>query len=211
MFSFIGIVLLVLLAFALFGALLSYINSPTMRGRLGEILVGDMLKKLPKNEYDFYENLLLPTENGDTTQIDHVVFSRYGIFVIEVKNYGGWIFAGEKNRVWTQVFYRRKNKFQNPLRQNYKHVKTLQELTGLPEQVFYNLVIFTGKAEFKTNIPRHVFVGEKNCYDFISQKCDILLSESQINDAIVATLGNTRQFEENANKDHVSRLRARHE
>ena len=186
-------------------------GSPTLRGSEGEQIVASSLAKLPPKEYSVYENLLLPTSRGDTTQIDHVVFSRYGIFVIEVKNYGGWIFAGEKNRVWTQVFHRRKNKFQNPLRQNYKHVKTLQELTGLPEQVFYNLVIFTGKAEFKTNIPRHVFVGEKNCYDFISQKCDILLSESQINDAIVATLGNTRQFEENANKDHVSRLRARHE
>src|SRR5690349_12424781 len=38
----------------------------------------------------------------ETTQIDHVLVSRFGIFVIETKDYKGWIFAGSNDRYWTQ-------------------------------------------------------------------------------------------------------------
>ena len=65
-----------------------------------------------------------------TTQIDHVVVSRHGVFVIETKNYGGWIFGKPGAKNWTQKFPRRSTTFQNPLRQNDKHVRTLVELTG---------------------------------------------------------------------------------
>jgi len=43
----------------------------------------------------------------------------------------GWIFGGPHQRFWTQKIYRSNHKFQNPLPQNYKHVKTLQTLLGL--------------------------------------------------------------------------------
>ena len=47
--------------------------------------------------------------------------SVFGVFVVETKNMGGWIFGSERNREWTQVFPNaEKYKFQNPLRQNYR-------------------------------------------------------------------------------------------
>ncbi|WP_350617509.1 nuclease-related domain-containing protein, partial [Pseudomonas sp. HY7a-MNA-CIBAN-0227] len=77
-------------------------------------------------------NVTLPLPNGGSTQIDHVIVSIYGIFVIETKNYKGWIFGNEKQRQWTQAFPNgRKYKFQNPLRQNYLHIKTLADLLEL--------------------------------------------------------------------------------
>jgi hypothetical protein len=66
-------------------------------------------------DYHLLNHITLRLEDG-TTQIDHVLVSRFGIFVIETKDYKGWIFAGPRDRYWTQVLYRAKFRFQNPLR-----------------------------------------------------------------------------------------------
>jgi hypothetical protein len=108
-------------------------------------------------DYHLLNHVTLRLEDG-TTQIDHVLVSRFGIFVIETKDYRGWIFAGPRDRYWTQVLYRAKFRFQNPLRQNHGHVRAIQELLDfLPADVVRPVVVFTGDAEFKTNIPDGVF------------------------------------------------------
>jgi hypothetical protein len=71
---------------------------------------------------------VLPSQ-GSTTQIDHVLVSVYGIFVIETKNMKGWIFGDERSAQWTQSIFGKKSRFQNPLRQNYRHVKALAEFS----------------------------------------------------------------------------------
>jgi hypothetical protein len=108
-------------------------------------------------DYHLLNHVTLRLENG-TTQIDHVLVSRFGIFVIETKDYKGWIFAGPRDRYWTQVLYRAKFRFQNPLHQNHRHVRAIQELLDfLPPDTVRPAVVFTGDAEFKTNIPDGVF------------------------------------------------------
>jgi restriction system protein len=77
--------------------------------------------------YHLLNNLTLPCDGG-TTQIDHVLVSKSGIFVIESKHYRGSIFANVSLPTWTQVIFTHKYTFQNPLRQNYKHVKAIQQL-----------------------------------------------------------------------------------
>jgi Nuclease-related domain len=108
-------------------------------------------------DYHLLNHVTLRLEDG-TTQIDHVLVSRFGIFVIETKDYKGWIFAGPRDRYWTQVLYRTKFRFQNPLRQNHRHVRAIQELLDFPPpDVVRPVVVFTGDAEFKTDIPDGVF------------------------------------------------------
>jgi hypothetical protein len=108
-------------------------------------------------DYHLLNHVTLRLEDG-TTQIDHVLVSRFGIFVIETKDYKGWIFAGPRDRYWTQVLYRAKFKFQNPLHQNHRHVRAIQELLDfLPADAVRSAVVFTGDAEFKTNVPDGVF------------------------------------------------------
>ena len=47
-----------------------------------------------------------------------------GIFVIESKNYSGWIFGNERDKKWTQVLANGdKNYFFNPILQNKIHIK----------------------------------------------------------------------------------------
>ncbi|NQY97724.1 MAG: NERD domain-containing protein [Henriciella sp.] len=132
-------------------------RSQWSKGKIGEMHVNKALKKkLNKKEYRLLADLTLPTWDGDTTQIDHVVISQYGVFVIETKNMSGWIFGDAKHAEWTQVMFNWQSKFQNPLRQNYRHVKTIQQILGLADHQVHNFVVFVGTGEPKTDMPRNV-------------------------------------------------------
>jgi len=103
---------------------------PEIRGAMGESAVlNKLLYSLDKSRYKILNDILLPsTGNTKTTQIDHIVVSNYGIFCIETKAYQGWIFGNTNQEQWTQVIYRYKKKFYNPLRQNFAHIKAIENL-----------------------------------------------------------------------------------
>ena len=90
------------------------------KGKVGEDRVAHILCRLPKEEYRVINNLMLRTQSGSTTQIDHVVISQYGIFVIETKFYKGWIYGGENSEFWTQNIYG------NKLESNQKSNRPIQ-------------------------------------------------------------------------------------
>lgn len=132
-------------------------NSKWFRGLLGELQVRLLLKlMLPSSKYLVLNNVILPSGHG-STEIDHIIFSRHGIFVIETKNRGGWIYGSQYDKQWTQTFNRfSKYKFQNPLRQNYKHTKTITEILSIPEKHVHSIVAFGWRAKFKTDLPDNV-------------------------------------------------------
>jgi restriction system protein len=74
------------------------------KGRLGERIVSEALTRLPSG-YHHFENLILPVRIGsrETTQIDHVVVSEFGCFVIETKKIEGRIARCRQHR-----FYQRR-------------------------------------------------------------------------------------------------------
>lgn len=121
------------------------VNSAKIKGKVGEFEVSSILAALSKNEYRVFNNITLPSKYG-STQIDHVVISIYGIFVIETKNYKGLIYGGENAEKWTKNMWGNKYEFRNPLKQNYGHVKTLQQLLNLPMNSFVPIVVFSGSA-----------------------------------------------------------------
>ncbi|MGP1493435.1 MAG: NERD domain-containing protein [Prevotella fusca] len=137
-------------------------NYAKAKGRHGEKQVAQELTLLP-DEYTIFNDVYI-LENGKSTQIDHIVLSPYGIFVIETKNYSGWIYGGEKAQYWTKNMYGRKYPFYNPLLQNYSHVKALHSLFGFPMQYFIPIVVFTDYATLKGNYPRHnvINIGDLN-------------------------------------------------
>lgn len=145
---------------ALLGFLIVFkiLASPSFKGWFGEIMViQGALRKLDPTLYQQFHDLYLPRTDGQGgTQIDHVVVSPFGIYVIETKNYRGWIFGTEKQKQWTQQIYRRKHHFQNPLHQNHLHVLSLMAFLGLPEDHFLPAVFFIGNSEFKTEMPGNV-------------------------------------------------------
>lgn len=123
---------------------------PQIKGWLGEKTVSAVLTTLPKEDYRTINDVMLRTEHG-TSQIDHVIVSIYGIFVIETKNYKGWITGTENSQHWTKNMYGKKYPFRNPIKQNYGHVKALEKLLGLPYETFIPIVVFSVHADLKIN------------------------------------------------------------
>lgn len=148
---------------------------------IGEAQVRNTLAKYCKNrKAHVLNNVTLRLRDGSTTQIDHVLVTTKGIFVIETKHYSGWIFADAKSKLWTQSIYNLKSRFQNPLLQNYKHVKAIQKLfIFLEPQIIHNIVVFSGNAEFKTTKPENVLYIEE-LIPAIEQLSDDVLSLNRI-------------------------------
>lgn len=125
----------------------------------GEAQVRRSLAKYCRNrDAHVLSNVTLRLEDDSTTQIDHVLVSTKGIFVIETKHYKGWIFANPKSKSWTQTIYNLKFRFQNPIYQNYKHVKAIQKLCEfIDPNLIHNIVVFSGESVFKTPKPDNVW------------------------------------------------------
>ena len=147
---------------------------------VGEQLVNSILNKyFATEEYHLLKNITLPIAGG-TTQIDHVLISTKGIFVIETKHYSGWVFGNPKQPKWTQATRWGKYKFQNPLHQNYLHVKELKRYFDfLPENSFKSIVVFTGDGQFKTTMPENVFYSD-NLVSYIKKFDDELISLNRV-------------------------------
>ena len=120
-----------LLIIFIFALAVLYLRGPSKKGARGERRVRKSISaKLDDGKYRQFHDVTLPSPDG-TTQVDHIVVSPYGVFVIETKNYKGWIFGDARSRQWTQTLYRRKHRLQNPLHQNYKHAKAVESFLGL--------------------------------------------------------------------------------
>ena len=137
----IGIVIL-LFTIGLFLGFLKYKIKPVVKGKTGELYVSALLKGLPEEKYILLNDVMLPTGKG-TTQIDHVLLSIYGIFVIETKNYKGWIYGGEYSEHWTQNIWGNKYKLYNPILQNQGHVKALRAYLGVRNFPFISVITFS--------------------------------------------------------------------
>jgi hypothetical protein len=175
----------------------------------GEAAVRRLLvQRFPPPRYHLMNNLTLPTEDG-STQVDHVLISRYGIFVIEAKHYTGWLFANGSASTWTQVIYGKRYKFQNPIRQNHKHVKAVEHLLDfLPQGQVHSIVVFTGDATFKTKRPDGV-IGLPDLDDHIESFDEEFISENRIHFCVgrleCSRFAMTRQTD----IEHVAQLQRR--
>jgi hypothetical protein len=149
--------LLLLVIIAVFIAAVGiYSRSPSVKGARGERRVHKVLSRLADEGNRRVIHDLTLGIGINKTQIDHVFVSRFGVFVIETKNYSGWIFGGERSRQWTQVIYKNKTRFQNPLRQNYKHTKAVESFLRIHSSRVHSIVVFVGDSEFKAPMPENV-------------------------------------------------------
>ena len=150
-------------------------NGAKIKGNVGEKRVANILSTIDNTKYKVINNLMIRTERG-TTQIDHVVISIYGIFVIETKNYKGLIFGSENDENWTQVIYKNKGKFRNPIKQNYGHVLSIRERLSLDSSTNINpIVVFTNRATLKVNTKSPVMY-DNNVIDYIRSCNSIVMS-----------------------------------
>jgi predicted RNA-binding Zn-ribbon protein involved in translation (DUF1610 family) len=188
--------------------LLFALKSPGVKGYLGELLVRYFAYLyLNEQTYRRLHNITLDTPDG-TTQIDHVFVSVYGIFVLETKNMNGWIFGSEKQPQWTQKLYKRTFKFQNPLRQNYKHLKALETTLGVNAEHLHSVITFVGDSTFKTQMPANVTQGSK-FIRYIKSFNQPVFTEADVN-AMLQTLQTGRRAPTRAtHREHVQNLKRR--
>ncbi|SDX46994.1 NERD domain-containing protein [Paenibacillus sp. CF384] len=187
--------------------ILAIINkSPTIKGIIGEKSVIRKLNKLDKRKYEVIHDLTIPSTSGRTTQIDHVVISIHGIFVIETKNYRGWIVGDERSEYWTQVIYKRKEKLYNPLRQNYGHIQAIASLfpdgDNLP---LIGIVSFSGRADLKVKTSQEVIYASK-LVRTIEKYNDVVLDMQQI-EHIVAVMKASQLNGKQVKKEHVKAIK----
>lgn len=139
----------------------------------------ELAVRFASSSYHLLNNVTLPTEDG-TTQIDHILVSRFGIFVLETKHYTGWLYANPGAPQWTQVIYKKHYKFQNPIHQNRKHVSTVARLLDfLAHDQIHSVVVFTGDATFKTERAGGV-VSLSELHEHLGAFKEEVLSENRV-------------------------------
>ena len=151
-------------------------NMTQVVGFAGEYWVQKELNKLP-GEYLFLSDVMLEVD-GKTTQIDHIVFSKYGIFVIETKQRNTYITGNEHDKYWIVKAGRKKHYMYNPIHQNYGHKKAIEQILGLDDKQVLDIVCVSGQANLriKSNkvvrverlVDRILFEKEEKIEDYVS-------------------------------------------
>lgn len=133
-------------------ALSAIVKLPKIRGATGERIVRRSLNRLGDG-YHSYHDLYIEDAQRGLTQVDHITVSKYGVHVIETKHYSGWIFGSEHQKYWTQAIYKNKQKFYNPIRQNYGHIQALKNHLRMPDLPAHSIIAFSDEVEFKFKEP----------------------------------------------------------
>ena len=178
----------------------------TFKGWLGEKLSGFALwATLDSEIYVKLSDIIIEDDRG-STQVDHLLVSKFGIFVIEIKDYKGWIYGSEHQKQWTQAFKTQKFKFQNPLHQNYRHIKALASFLSFPESVFHNVVIFGPDSTIKTELPPNVH--NEGTRKYIHSKIDEFFTDDEVTE-IVQVLKDAKK-NQIKKKVHLANLEMQH-
>lgn len=148
------------------------------KGELGEYKINIQLDQFPKN-YKYISDLMLKNTYSSTgySQVDHLIITPYGIFVIETKNYQGTIYGGKNRKTW---LVNGKFKIMSPLVQNYGHIQAIKNLIDLKYHNFFiSMISFTKRCTFKIDEDlRKIQSNELVIYDielteFINRKVAI--------------------------------------
>ena len=182
-------------------------------GQMGELVLHHYLKnKLDPKQYIFMHNIMLPTDDEMTTQIDHIVVSQWGIFVIETKTFAGHIYGTRNESNWTAKYNPRQKgfSFQNPLHQNYKHIATLSERLGLEPHYFKTIVAFSGKAKFGKEMPEEVMHFRDVPKYILSKSTEPLYPHQFIHDIVNAIYAWQDTLSSEKKSAHVENLHKKH-
>lgn len=140
----------ILIGIAIGCILLITVYRSKFKGDIGELVAAKFLNNLDEREYKVIHDIKInnPTKHTKTSQIDHLVVSKYGIFAVETKAYKGKIYGKEYSRNWTQYLGNKKYDFMNPILQNYGHIKSLEAILeeSYPDMKYFSIIAFSAEA-----------------------------------------------------------------
>lgn len=183
------------------------VKSKESKGWLGEQKVRLILWwYLNKKKYHTFYNIYLKPKGG-SAQIDHIIVSVYGIFVIETKNMSGSIEGKDYNDHWYQELRDQKIPFYNPLWQNDGHIKAITEtLTKTEKDKFHSIVIFTNdNCKFKTKMPDNVLL--KGYIKYIKSKTEKILTEKEVANTIEGIKVYRKRNNYKTKKEHIEYIK----
>ena len=152
-------------------------------GDVGELTLSSVLGSLP-DYYHVMDDILLQTKKG-STQLDHVIVSPFGIFVIETKNHKGMIFGDCFGQVWTQVLPGRgRFKMYSPVKQNQGHIQHLSMQSKIPMQFMQGVIVFTNQDANLINVDCPFCFNVDQLYNYISQFQNVIFNHKQIEQII---------------------------
>lgn len=135
------------------------------RGRVGEAKVNSRLNPIlfGKVNHRQINNLILIDDNGKSHEIDHIEIRENGIFVIETKNYKGWIFGSENQQKWTQTLYNQKHQFLSPIKQNKSHIYHINKALDNKYKI-NSLVVFVQNNADRIDVPYVINLKDMKSY-----------------------------------------------
>lgn len=187
-----------------------FFNLPKVKGIRGEIKISRIIKRIAK-KYDgkvINDVIIQDPDSGLTSQIDHILFLRNGIYVIETKNYAGRIYGDAKGHKWTQVlkYGKVKNTLYNPLMQNYTHIKRLRNTIGINKGIISCVVFVRGNTQY---IDAYNVFSPKELKKYILEAINNeqeILSSAELENAYIKI----NEFKENpieTNKEHALKIK----
>lgn len=146
---------------------------------------------LDAKTYHQLHDLTLETKDG-TVQIDHVIVSPFGVFVIETMDMGGTIFGKAFDPDWTQTFKGETIKFPNPLKPNFNRKLALSGVLKIGEDKLFSIIAFTGNSTFEIAMPDNVTLG-MDFVNYIKSKDAVLIEASEVPDIVSKIQGSLRK------------------
>ena len=188
----------------------SFLNILNDKGARGEYRTSQNLETTAfENKLLF--NCYIPNRSGAKTELDIIMISTKGIYVIENKNYSGWIFGDEKSKNWCEILKGKKYFFYNPIKQNKSHIKNLEKQLQVGDDKYVSLITFNANANLKkvsTESSGIYVVGYKQLKKFMKKqtdKPDILIDE-EIENIYQQLLPGTKLSDEEK-QEHVNRIK----
>lgn len=122
---------------------------PVVKGFTGNIITWFTMKGLKKDVYSVFNHVNVTKKDGSLYQIDQVIVSKYGIFVVKKMSISGSIFGDEKMKEWTQIILASKKKFPNPIIENKKNLTCLVANLEEHKKKFISMISFSNKGILK--------------------------------------------------------------
>lgn len=190
-----------------------WLNNPTTIGKIGEKRIKRKLAWL-SNEYITFNDIYLQTGFG-TSQIDHLIVSPYGIFIIETKNYKGIIVGSEQAEQWKQYlyggksFWGRKSKMYplyNPIRQNKSHVNVIKStLKKIGNFEIISIIVFPNNTILRTFTPNYHVTSSSNLRSIIKSYKNRCISDADIN-RIASKIESSIITHKNIHQEHIKNV-----
>ncbi len=146
-----------------------------IKGYRGEKITKEILKNLNKDDFSFFHDVMFFYGDMKTVQMDFLIISRFGIYIVETKNWNGILKGDCQSKYWQL----NKKRVYSPSMQVYAHKQILTRLLSYTkdDKRFFPIVHIVGSCSLEGKICNNV---TRNLLDKITLREEIKFSRAEI-------------------------------